>query len=620
MSAILLISGGFALTILICPETLKLLTWIEKLSNGTNAYQEISVRGRCLTIRNSNEKVMKIPLEIVTGASGIRFTRFRKNLFYLNEIGLIKIRYFGRKRIEIDITDEMIDFLSILRDCNIGELTLNHLKALLFLLISPFDNDMNSISSYIGLSLRGTRKVMNKLRSLNLVSSNIHLTEKGKKFLDYVFRPKYLKHLPMHLNTNPFFLMSLMPENISSTMVHKIIKSIVEQIQKLYRIENNAEFLDPDKLYLLGIDTTLYLSKLLSEIANVLGFDSIQVPLIYDKPLLYEFLHKVRLLTLHYLDAIFSRKKLDLCTLFGRNLSLLEHLLHELERVLQGNSLIIFAASHVLCYIINQLLFKSTEYNMSTIEVFPRNFPAPMINIFRIDESITVLKNDISRMVKEGRALYKNILGFLNEGGTIKLEWNQDTDYPSYIELKFRKINNKSVYKKAIVLESGALSDSSTILIPLGELRLMNFHFLIERKLLEINGEIYLLGEPILGLKHANEQWILEPTQYPEAIVSIKTIDRKIITELKYTKYKYLSHVIRPPTYPYAIHFGLNEIAKNLKLYHKSPIIMSRTKHFIHIIFAGNAMLDDKVLAPYHLFIKNATLYANEEKIWQTAK
>ena len=331
---------------------------IETLLLAKKGYKDIKItysteaKKARITIKTPTGSILQIPLILITKGSGIKFARLKKNLICLNEIGLIKVKFLSRRRIEIELTKDIIGLLTIIEKytlTEIGELNINHLKTLLFLSANPFDNDIRSVSSYIGLSLRGTRKILNKLNSLNLISVNLNLTPQGKKFLDYIIRPHYFKHLPTYLGINPIYSAPLISRKLPSRVIKEIVRHLVENIKALYKIPENNEILDYDKICIIGVNSNRYLPWIVREISDSLDIDTIQVPLLYDKTLFNRFMHRIWDTIIMYSNIIYSRKRdhIDLAPLC-KHASLIEIITHGLKKLLDLKIPIILVAQYSL--------------------------------------------------------------------------------------------------------------------------------------------------------------------------------------------------------------------------------------------------------------------------------
>ena len=230
----------------------------------------------------------------------------------------------------------------------------------------------------------------------------------------------------------------------------------------------------------------------------------------------------------------------------------------------------------------------------------------------RVEDEITFLIDDIKKMHESSEKITSSFLSAIEKQKTIKIIWNKDSEHPSQIEITFSPSDYHPQKNYLFRIEDG-LFHGAPFYTPLGEVR-VNLEEIIKAGG-HIRGTINLLGEPIIGLKLHSEEWIKYGYSDLEATLQIETLKNSLhphIIEIS-NEDLFWARILKN-SYIAEFHIGLNQTTRKKIREPISPII-TRTNLLIHFW-----IINPKEKTFYQLLAKNAEIWVENEKIWETKK
>ena len=537
--------------------------------------------------------------------------RLVRNLRNLEGLGILRIVYLSSRVVEIETFRKIIDLLHELSSLRVDECKFEFnalgLKCLFSLLTCPYDRNVNAISDILGISIKGVRKCIRKLMCFRFVDDKLDLTDTGLRVVDMFIRSPLMQDVSLSLVVNPFLSLPLTPPKFSLEGLVDNILGIIKDIIKL----NGKEGIHFDDIFLISISDSHRLSSLMDSISELLDIPTSVMPIRFSKAKINNLIIRASIIETKKFDMACKMQYNNILRLIDITPSEIKYVAEIINNVTGENTLTILFSPYVLIRNINHILSLSkTTYKT---HIFPRGTFNRILAFFRLDEDLMFLVNDIGEIGRL-RDLHHELKDAFENARKITIYWNKNTDYPSYINIKIkRKIDDAT---KLFTLEDGSFTSRNFFVVPLGELKIHNIHMLARNRIVEVSGEINILGEPIIGLKRPKDKWIVEKLDRPELTLSITDMNHRII--VKKSKYNYLKLILDGKAFIESIHFGGNSTKYGHYREYRSPIILSRTKHFIHILLAAPTLINQDILTFYHLLINDAEVLVDEETIWKT--
>lgn len=536
--------------------------------------------------------------------------RLVRNFRSLEMLGILRILYLGSRTIEIEISKDVVDLACQLKDLFVDEHKFEFntlgLKCLFILSTCPYDRDLEAISSLLGVSERGVRNCLMKLKYFRFIDDKLNLTDIGSRVMDVFIGSPLTRDLSLALVVNPFLRLSLTPTRIS---LEDLVDGVLDIIRGIIRFNEKKGFHFSDIL-LMSISDKRSVLSFVDRISELLDMPVSVMPIAFSKVRMYDVIVRGSIAETKILNIFYGMSHDDISSLVDIVPDEIKYMARIISSVADENTLTILFAPYVVTRGINHILSKIGEKI-----IFPSGIPNKLIAFFRLDEDIKFLVNDMMdiQRLRDLRMIFENAFRNAQE---ITIRWNEDTDYPSHITIKIkRKIDD---INDIFTLEDGSFETGNLIIAPLGELRIHNIYKLARRRIIAISGEINILGEPIVGLKRPNKKWVFEKLDKPEHVLSITDtgIDCKI--RVKKSKYNYFKFVLDGKAFIDSIHFGGNSTKYGYHKEYHNPLILSRTRHFIHMLLVAPTLIDQNILTTYHLLINDARVLVDDEVVWKT--
>ena len=586
--------------------------------------EHIQVTGKRLTIVFPSGERIDVPFDkIVTGGrAAYRF--FYSSLRWLKSMNAL--HSFVRKstsEIIVELGNKyepLFKLLDSFHGINIGVFTYTHYKILMFINVFPAPLDIRSISMFLTISGRGAEKIIDKLRRMGLITEEIKLTELGRKMLSLCRSSKP--------SLADIVMVELVPSGTCTLFsawgletLHNISEYVSDMIEHVFLRSSLREMLRDRPICILGICYNRHISDVVENLSSRLSKHSsvVGIPLVYSKTMFYDRIiipsHYTGTRTLSKImgkGSIATQHEIPRCDI---SLNDIQKLKRFILRKLQENYIIILLAPRIFCLQLNHSIAmeyaKAKTGKEPSLEIL--KLKLSLIEITRLSSDILNLRNDFDAMINDSDKLLFALLEALGSNRRITIRWNIDTDTPSWLE-----IIPKSIIQR-ISTQSLVMSSSShrifAIELPLGKVQLFNLAYLVRRGALDLRGKIYLLGEPIYGLKHRFHNWPWEHPDKPEAEITIESKNGEIRLLVEKTQYDYLKPILSEATI-FGIDIGVNQyIRKPRKL---DPIIASKTKNFMDIIFQRPGIVDPNTAIPDHFLATNAEIYIDDKRIWRT--
>jgi len=521
------------------------------------------------------------------------YRRLIKNLRFLEALKVIKIEYISNRKIQIRILDRgVLDFIRGLVEelgYNIDfELNFRALKILNYMHVSPYIRDIRFFAALFGITTKGVKKAINKLQKLRLIDEKLNVTDRGAKLLSYVCRNENLCRM-IRSRINPFLSLRLVETPISG----EIIDSIYDMITSIIDL-NRCLGVEINGVVLFAFESDARVMNILKGLSRRMTINHVVVPVLVSEERL------CRILTFfgqRYYGILAGKNRnmigdLDFCEI-GLLLEFLEKTVSSSMDMVS----IVFSPP-IIAYIIDEYIrsLKKERINLILLPTIDREF----INV----------SPDVSKVYEYATRILPKLMGTITEGGEILVRWNIDSDEPSEIRIKSPGMDEQSL-KSAIRIEDGKFRDRP-LYVPLGEVRVDLCE--LARHGVKIGGQVSIIGEPIVGLKLPDEEWVRGGYCKREATLTV-TIENseklptvsKVDTDIEWLKCLQDALICQ-------LHIGLNEAREKSKYELISPII-TRTKNFIHFW-----IVDRQNETYYQLIVRNAEIEVNSRVIWRTTR
>ena len=523
--------------------------------------------------------------------------RLIRNLRILETLGIVKIEYLSNRKILVKALNDR--FLQTLKEIlenvgyNIGfELHCKAFQILNFMRVSPYTHDVRFLAALLGVTTRGVRKIINKLKKLILLDDNLNVTERGLRILSIASENKYLRRF-MKFGINPFLCLRLIEDSVNKDIVDAVYRIIMDVINY-----NRSQDLKIDRVVLLGFESDPRMVKLIRGIAKKMNIEYIAIPVLISEDRLFQIVS-----TLGYMYDEILLKETTVIEKEKIKFNEIKLLLELLERFASqaASTLFVVFTSPSIAYIIDEYISKVSKEGIR------------IIFATRIDRELLNLSGRADQISKRAERFIRGFVDAIKHHREILIEWNKDSEKFSYLRINPKERIGEEVLMNSIRIEDGELGGKA-LFIPLGEIRIDMCK--LAKFGLEVTGRINLLGEPIIGLKLPDEKWLrngygsYEGTLYvatkkqdDEPQPTIEHVDAKI-GWLKRLEDALLCQ----------LHIGLNQM-KKMKTYRLISPIITRTNSFIHFW-----VIDKNQRTYYQLIAKNARVMISSKCIWRTEK
>jgi len=520
------------------------------------------------------------------------YRRLAKNLRFLEAIRALKVEYISNRKIEVKVLDRrFLDFLRrLVRDLNYRidfELNFRALKMLNYLHISPYVRDIRFFAALFGVTTKGVKKTIVKLRKLGLIDEKLNVTNRGTELLSYICRSESLCKM-LKSRINPFLSLRL----IETPIIRDIVDSIYDMIISIINL-NKRMGVEIGGVVLFAFESDARVMNILRGLSRRMTINNVVVPVLVPEERL------CRILTIfgRRYDEILAGKTKDFVR---RSLKFCEIrlLLEFLGKFISDTMDMVFIAfsSPVVAYIIDEYV-KSLGRDQVNMILLPT-----------IDKEILNVSRDAGIVYNNARQILPRIVDAISEGGEILIRWNTDSAMPSEIRIESPGIGDRKAMR-AIRVEDGRFRDKP-LYLPLGEIRVDLCE--LARHGVKVHGKIFILGEPIVGLKLPSEEWVERGYSMCEASLlvamdnggELPTISG-IDTNIGWLKCLAGTQICQ-------LHIGLNEAMRRGTYELISPIL-TRTTNFIHFW-----IVDKRNETYYQLIVKNAEIGVDSRVIWRT--
>ena len=536
--------------------------------------------------------------------------RLIKNIRNLETLGLIKVLYMTHRMIEIEVSQSIVKLIEKMAKkfdkCSFEFNTIG-LRFIIFLMTCPYDKTSDALSGALGISIRGIRKCIKKLYCLGLINKKLDVTDTGINTIDIFTSTPLSKSLSISLVTDPLLSLSLLAPKVKiSTLVgniKKIIRDIIKFNEKL-----GQEF---DKILFLSISDKTRVPSFVNYLSYLIDMPTYILPLTYPARKMNNVIRRTCITQTKLLNLLYKNIQFDASKFLNTYPREIWYISELIENSSDNKTLVVLFAPYAIAFPISYFLAGGEIENKITS--FSPKTSRSVIVFFRLDDSINYLANNINEITSL-KQLHKFLYDAFRNMNTIEILWNYNTEYPSKIRIRVcKKINPDRIF----TLEDGDLTNTNFSIVPLGELRLQNLSYLSRLGIIDILGEINILGEPIIGLKKSKEKWINEKNDKPDLsfIITAEKGSQKL--KVKKSSYGYLRRILNDGSI-YGIHFGGNRVECIYDDFSYSPIVQSRTKHFIQILFIAPTIINPDILTCYHLFVNNAEVIIDGEVVWRT--
>lgn len=521
--------------------------------------------------------------------------RLISNLMSLKALGILNVLYVSSSVVQIEVLDE--EFFRIIKDIARSvnydiyfEIHDRDLCVLEFFHRSPFSKEIHALSAALGVTTRCVKKIISKLCEVNLMDRNSKVTSIGLGLLRLLNERGDLFFSKFKIN--PFLSL-----RIIGSIDERIIESVSSLLGRIieYNVQVHGKHISSLSLIAFECDRRIY--RLVRGILKKVNIRTVSIPITLSRDALYRIM-------------------LDLGRSYGSSLiHSPNNILEKAKKIKEVSMLfnIISEVTSTLQYDVVLLLTPpAVAYVVDRYSHLMNGMHGQIIMLPRLDREIMFLANNIEDMHRKSKIIVSSFMSAIREHRNICIEWNKDSKYPSYLEIKFCHNAHQSLKSSIFRVEDGVFY-GPPFYIPLGEVRINLVE--LARAGAEIKGIINLLGEPIIGLKTPSKRWMeylygdLEATLH---VGNPRKFSPPHIVEISNKKGPWAN--ILQNSYIAELHIGLNQTSRERTYEPISPII-TRTDVVIHFW-----IVNPQQETFYQLIVKNAEIYMENKVLWRTKK
>jgi len=283
--------------------------------------------------------------------------RLCRNLKNLGDLGFLRIEYFSHRKIQARVLrrEFFVELIGIFD--RVGridfELSERALRILHIASTSPYAKDIDMIAMDLGLTRKGTRKIIYKLQRINFLDSDMNITRTGMRIL-YLFYETPLKEI-LELSTNPFLNLPLFEGKIDRDVVDYLRKSLLNIIDKNSRYGKIV-----NRVILIGLDSHYSLSMLLKDISMEFNIPCLILPIILPEHRMHRL---VAMSGRIWSNSWLCRDDSPLSKLGG--LTEIDLLINFIESSMtkERNTLFVIFTPPAISYLINYILLRCFQNN-----------------------------------------------------------------------------------------------------------------------------------------------------------------------------------------------------------------------------------------------------------------
>ena len=555
---------------------------------------------------------------------GVKAKNLYCSLRFLAKCGFLRVLYASKTKIVISLTRRGLSFFNEIAESHfrkIGVFTDLQLIILALLTLMPSALNVESLSQLLNISPRGVRKIISKFMRYGILVNRSIPNNIGYTILKNLLPRDYCKQKIQNIFYSTFWLLGIydLVCTHQATDTYEIIDVLLNILKSALSLESNKALIKNRRLAIITVTKEPKVIEashmLISKLQNTIN--TFIIPFLYPEDYFFEKIFKVANNAIH---RMFS----DTCTMgvisdesglynmFTNDLKTITN--HIVKNILGERTLILFIAPYVL----GPAIFHILGYILLKQGVDIRNFfqkhPPTLIHIPRISNAVLYLKNDLNRIFDDGNRAYRALLNAIRNNERIIFEWNIDTEYPSKVEITFKKHKDYNIKRLFVAADVCDFRRKTTLQLPPGEVRITMFPSF--HNIADIEGEIFLFGEPIVGLKPPKMEWLHTLDGKPECKIAIKTLPTGVYLKIMNDKDGFTKHFINNSRL-LSIGFGFNKFITNTIENIFDPIIMKRTQHFLHIHFCVASPFNNSKL-PAYVLLKNAIINTQSNEIWRS--
>lgn len=578
--------------------------------------------GRQLVVIFPSGRKISVPLSDIVKGGGSAYRFFNSSLRWLENVGVLCSVIKESSKIVVRLCsgyEALFELLDKFYGLDIGVFTETHYRVLMFIDAFSFLLDAKSIPFFFGLSRRGTEKIIGKLRKMGLITEEFLLTEFGKKLLSLCGRQRPRFDDIVRVEIVPLGVCTLL-EVEGVEKLHEIARHVSDMLEYVFLREDLRNILQGRRICILGLDHNRHLVSVVEAVSSKLSehFSVIGVPFIFSRTKFYDkIIIQSHNIGSDLFNKITSRFMYNQDEMLGAPIpNEIKKFIRLIIRNLQEDYVVVLLAPHIFCLTLNHLIameyMKTRKSGKPVLDMLRRGLS--LIEITRLSDGMLKLRNDFEIIMKNGARLSQSLMDALKSGKKITITWNVSTEYPSWIDIIPTPTANLRNVMVTLVMKDYSLN-RFTLNLPLGRVQLFNLSYLVKRGLIKVHGKIYLLGEPMYGLKCRLPAWPVECKTKPEAEIMIESKNEGISILVERTEYDYLKYVLDKATI-FSIGMGLNQYLKKPRKI--DLIIASKTMHFIDIVLKRPGIIDPSKNVLSHLLVANVEIYIEDERVWRT--